>query len=468
MTVALEQERSAHKKEINSILVTENTNKSELQLELDKALNEKSQLESKLRDEQLSSKQVASERELIKKQIEQLQVNYNKQVEDSKIAIQIEINKYDELEQQRQNEIQQKENIIQVEQAESKKLREELQTTQKQLMIEKDAVTNITRQKITIEEQLNEEKLRTDNLEKDLISQKEITNIGQKEIASLQSLNETLNQMLLKEREANAKLQEQLENEKKERSEDNKNSKDKKEKLFNQAKLDLKAKQVVIKKLEIANNEISGKLQEERKESQDKITDLDLQLKNITKNHSTLDEEFKSLTARYNALSEKHKLCEKEKVKLTKMVLQLQESKRKFKALIEKYPKQEDLAKLLFGELTFTQVVRDCTKHGLLQKQGGSHVNRWQPRHIIINENFLFYFGSASDKAPKGLARIDGDFLQEVSKIDLASLKKDNAFTVVVKEKDKTRPFFFSAGTPQEAEEWIKCIQQAQQSTTYI
>ena len=72
---------------------------------------------------------------------------------------------------------------------------------------------------------------------------------------------------------------------------------------------------------------------------------------------------------------------------------------------MERNPKIEDVAKLIFGDLTFHHIIRDCTKHGLLVKQGGAHVNRWQARHVVINENFLFYYASPSDKIPKGLSR---------------------------------------------------------------
>ncbi len=73
-----------------------------------------------------------------------------------------------------------------------------------------------------------------------------------------------------------------------------------------------------------------------------------------------------------------------------------------------------------------------------------------------------------------GLARVDGDFLVDCAKCDHMRLnvKKDNGFTVVVKENPKdpksSRPFYFSAPTEQDAFEWITYIKQAGESQTYM
>jgi len=110
----------------------------------------------------------------------------------------------------------------------------------------------------------------------------------------------------------------------------------------------------------------------------------------------------------------------------------------------------------------------------MVQKQGGSHVNKWQTRYLIIADNYLFYFASVSDKTPKGLARIDGDFLVDVAKCDHMRLnsKKENGFTLIVKDHPKdpksSRPFYFSAPTEQDCYEWIQFIKQAGESQTYM
>jgi len=101
-------------------------------------------------------------------------------------------------------------------------------------------------------------------------------------------------------------------------------------------------------------------------------------------------------------------------------------------------------------------------------------VNRWQSRYLVLADNFLLYYASPSDKAPKGVFRVDGDFMVDVAKCDhmRMNVKKDNGFTVVVKENPKdvksARPYYFSAPTEQDAFEWITYIKQAGDSQTYM
>jgi len=371
-------------------------------------------------------------------------------------------------------ELSEKDNVIQKEQSEKKKLKEELSETHTSLQNEKNSLASMSRVKANLEEELSMEKGKVDTLHKEVTGQKELNTIAEKEINSLQSELESLKDLLAKEKAANDDLRAQLAAEKESHAADNAENKDKMEKLFNQAKLDLKAKQVVIKKLESTNSELSKKYTEDTEKAKETIHEMDRNFRVLTKKYATLEDDWKQTKTKADLLADRVKLLEAEKVKLTQTALALQETKRKFKQLIERYPKQEDLAKLLCGDISFANQVKDCVKHGMVQKQGGNHVNRWQTRYVVLTDCFLFYYGSVSDKLPKGLARIDGEYLVDVAKCDhmRMNMKKENGFTVVVKENVKdpksSRPFYFSAPTEQDCYEWIQYIKQAGESSTYM
>jgi len=333
-------------------------------------------------------------------------------------------------------------------------------------------VASLSRHKSNLEEEISMQKGKIETIQKELGAQKELNDIAENTITSLKSELEALKKLLEKERAINNNLLKELDSEKKEREKDNETNRNKIEKLFNQAKLDLKAKEVVIKRLEQSNAELVTKLNEETEKSKITIHELDRNYRSISKKLLTVEEEFKLVKTRADTMTEKSKTLEAEKIKLTQTALSLQESKRKLKSLCDRYPKLEDLAKLIFGDLSFSYIIKECSKHGLVQKQGGNHVNRWQIRHLVVNDNFLLYYATPSDKLPKGLSRIDGEHLVDVSKCDLSNLKKENGFTVVVRENPKDpksyRSFFFSAATEHDCFEWIQYIKQAQELQTYI
>ncbi len=96
--------------------------------------------------------------------------------------------------------------------------------------------------------------------------------IAEKEIAALKTELESYRDLYNKEKATSAEFRRALEEEKKAHQEDNATNREKLEKLFNQAKLDLKAKQVVIKKLETTNAELQQKLTEEGEKAKESIS----------------------------------------------------------------------------------------------------------------------------------------------------------------------------------------------------
>ncbi len=65
-----EEERASHSQQVASILATENTNKSELQQQLDKTVSEKLATESKLREEVHVTRQLTAERDTLIQHLE--------------------------------------------------------------------------------------------------------------------------------------------------------------------------------------------------------------------------------------------------------------------------------------------------------------------------------------------------------------------------------------------------------------
>jgi len=160
---------------------------------------------------------------------------------------------------------------------------------------------------------------------------------------------------------------------------------------------------------------------------------------------------------------------EKEKEILVTTCLNAQTAQNRLKTIFERYPKHDQLARLVFGDLAFNTVVRGSSKYSALKKQGGQHVNKWQQRHVILNDNFLFYYSSPGDKEPKGVIRLDGTDTA-CAKVDLSNLKKEFTFTIKAQnaKKDKVaRPFFFAASNEQECNEWIAAINVPIHSTVY-
>jgi hypothetical protein len=73
--------------------------------------------------------------------------------------------------------------------------------------------------------------------------------------------------------------------------------------------------------------------------------------------YNTLQEEYNTLKSAHSTVSDRAKTLETEKAKLAQQTMILQESKRKLKSICDRYPKMEDLAKLLMGDLSFGRIL---------------------------------------------------------------------------------------------------------------
>lgn len=151
-------------------------------------------------------------------------------------------------------------------------------------------------------------------------------------------------------------------------------------------------------------------------------------------------------------------IMNEEKEKLIKTALIAQSDQRKLKIIADRFDnKIENFVKLIYGELTFPTMLKDCTKYSQVKKQGGANVTKWQKRFLILNGNFLLYYASTEDKEPKGIIHLENE-LCSISKVDLSKNKvdHDHAFTIV--KKNSNRSFFFSLNTEEECNDWVKQI----------
>jgi cytohesin len=110
-------------------------------------------------------------------------------------------------------------------------------------------------------------------------------------------------------------------------------------------------------------------------------------------------------------------------------------------------------------------------KEGWLWKQGGRYKN-WKRRWFILNDNCLYYFEFTTDKEPKGIIPLENIQVREANDRNkpncfelfsgsndvIKACKTDSEGKVV---EGKHTVYRMSAATPEERDEWIKCIRRS-------
>jgi len=110
-------------------------------------------------------------------------------------------------------------------------------------------------------------------------------------------------------------------------------------------------------------------------------------------------------------------------------------------------------------------------KEGWLWKQGGRYKS-WKRRWFILNDNCLYYFEYTTDKEPRGIIPLENIQVREVSDRNkhhcfelyasgsdfIKACKTDSEGKVV---EGKHTVYRMSAATPEEKDEWIKCVRQS-------
>ncbi|CAG2057646.1 unnamed protein product [Timema podura] len=110
-------------------------------------------------------------------------------------------------------------------------------------------------------------------------------------------------------------------------------------------------------------------------------------------------------------------------------------------------------------------------KEGWLWKQGGRYKS-WKRRWFILNDNCLYYFEYTTDKEPRGIIPLENIQVREVqdrhkqhcfelhaSGTDFIKACKTDSEGKVVEGKHTV--YRMSAATPEEKDEWIKCVRQS-------
>jgi len=184
---------------------------------------------------------------------------------------------------------------------------------------------------------------------------------------------------------------------------------------------------------------------------------LKTEVEKLQKRKATFASALKQIEQERDISTKKVTNLEIEKKELIRAALASQDDQRKYKVILEKFEgKLDQFLKILYGEPSFTTILKDCTKSGQLYKQGGKNSTKWQKRLLVLNGNFLLYYSAMTDKEPKGVIRMDSESVL-TSKCDLFKLNIKHAFTIV--KQDKTgRAYFFSANSEEECVDWIRVL----------
>jgi hypothetical protein len=131
----------------------------------------------------------------------------------------------------------------------------------------------------------------------------------------------------------------------------------------------------------------------------------------------------------------------------------------RLKSIYNQYKNEADLAKLLFGDMSYKTVVRGHSRAGPLNKMGGTNAKKWAMREFILNDFLLFYYATQSDKEPKGIIRMDHAV---VEKCDLASMGRRFGIKIVMVQGPSTgRDYFLEAISEQEQSDWVNSLEQS-------
>jgi len=203
------------------------------------------------------------------------------------------------------------------------------------------------------------------------------------------------------------------------------------------------------------------KASKELASAKQQIQTLEEEVESLQKKKTVFANALKQIEQERDNLNTKMQSLEFEKQGLINTALTAQDDQRKMKMIIDKFEgKLENFAKFIYGDVSFNAMLKDCTKSGLVSKQGGKNSSKWQKRYLVLNGNLLFYYGGTSDKEPKGVVRMDHESVL-TSKCDLSKIKIDHSFTIVKQDKSG-RAFFFSTSSEDDTNEWMKVLLTAQ------
>jgi len=446
----LETERAHHKKELDNLLASAESDKDKVFLELQKTTAEKAELEAKLGDEIEQRKSVEAKNEDLTEQLNSEKAAFAKHKEETNKKMENmdqELKKY-------QLESEEKVSALESNLKNETNAKIDLQNKISDMEVSHKAALELAAlQKATLEGQLHDEKTANSELRDEISKLKEELAAALIMIENLTKQNRQLEELLAKEKDTTASLTRELAAEKAGRQEDNEAAQKHLEETEKKAKNDIALKQAVIDSVSIEKKRVEEKLATVTDFTSKKISDLETKL-NVTEDkvHS-LEDQVNSLSKSIDEKTARVEHLEREKVNLIDIAVKCQEAQFKLRHVYEKFPKEIDLVRLLFGDTSFNTALRGNSIYGVLQKQGGDNTKKWADRHFILNDTFLFYFAQKGDKEPRGVIRMD--LVKAVEKVDLSSLGKQNTFKISLRTG---RDYFISAPSADECEKWYNLL----------
>jgi len=334
-------------------------------------------------------------------------------------------------------------------------LKDEIYTLKASILEEKNNVHKVTQHKFQIEKEVLLVQKQLSISKDENANQRKIINAKEEEVNVVISERDNLKMAIT--RELGKNLQMRLDHEIEDRARERDNFQAAVQHGQNMLAAETTSKDFIIhalkRDLERSTKELNA--------AKTQIVDLEEEVESLNKKKTTFANALKQIEQERDALEHKMRVLEFEKQGLINTALNAQDDQRKMRMIVDKFEgKLENFAKFIYGDVSFNAMLKDCTKSGLVSKQGGKNSSKWQKRYLTLNGNLLFYYGGTSDKEPKGVVRMDHESVL-TSKCDLTKLKIENAFTIVKQDKSG-RAFFFATSSEDDTNEWIKVLLTSQ------
>eukprot|EP00050_Salpingoeca_kvevrii_P012733 m.24471 g.24471 ORF g.24471 m.24471 type:complete len:1371 (-) comp4280_c0_seq1:120-4232(-) len=224
------------------------------------------------------------------------------------------------------------------------------------------------------------------------------------------------------------------------------------------AERDSEVKNALISTLRADKEGLEQQLQTQSATKDAQIADLQAQLAAVEQHSKDQENHIAQLKKELASSKERVTLLERERNNLIEKAMKCQVAQMKLLEVYSKFKKEEDLAAHLFGDISFNGTIRTSPKFGVLLKQGGADTKKWQSRHVVLHDFFLFYYSSKSEKKPRGAVRLDQCLIEEK---DFSEHSIKYKFAIQLSVFATGREFRFAAATVEERDEWIAAMRAA-------
>ena len=285
-------------------------------------------------------------------------------------------------------------------------------------------------------------------------------------LQELAALVDSLQTRLAAEEQSSAELRDELRAERHGHEDDNHSSAVELADLRRKYKMEVGVKDAVTASLKFDKSNLTGKLKAagERfvkttdgyKTQVEKLQD-DLDV--AAADQSMLTDQKTRLQTDLNSEVAEKETLQRERTNLIDVAVRCQEFQQKLRNIYTKLKKDSDLISLIYGDQSYETMIRHNTKAGAIMKQGGSNVQKWQTRFLVLVDCFLLYYANKKDKSPKGVIRM---YQAIPDKVDLSGISKDFGITVI--DKVDGHEYFFSATDEAEQTAWVENLTKAGKS----